>query len=249
MGRVTAQGNMVFSFPDSFSYEFILGFKNLILNTLSLPPSTTISHVLSEHGYYVTGVPITHPVKGTKLSEDDLLSELRTNNPDVPITRVVILPPSNNPKFANSQLGSANFFVSSKNADTADKIVFNTNPFLIFHSPCRVQHKREKKDFIFCSRCFKIGSHETPQCKLKAALCKFCTSPSGSSSQHNSHCALCINDGNLGTDCLHPPICRNCLGSHTSDSPLCPLWSKYKLHGSLLAKYQSEIRKSRIDDE
>ena len=64
MGRVTAQGNMVFSFPDSFSFEFILGFKNLILNALSLPSSTIISHVLSEQGYYVSGIPITHPVKG-----------------------------------------------------------------------------------------------------------------------------------------------------------------------------------------
>ncbi|PAV20270.1 hypothetical protein PNOK_0289700 [Pyrrhoderma noxium] len=106
MGRVTAQGNMVFSFPDSFSFEFILGFKNLILNALSLPSSTTISHVLSEQGYYVSGIPITHPVKGSKLSEEDLLSELRNNNPDVPITRVVLLPSSNNPKFANSQLGA-----------------------------------------------------------------------------------------------------------------------------------------------
>ncbi|PAV21545.1 hypothetical protein PNOK_0150200 [Pyrrhoderma noxium] len=249
MGRVTAQGNIVFSFPDTFSFELILGFKNLILNALSLPLSTVISHVLSEHGYYVTGIPISHPVKGSKLSEDDLLSELRTNNPDIPITRVVILPPSNNPKFANSQLGSANFFISSKNADMADKIIFNMNPFLIFHSPCRVQRKREKKDFIFCSRCFKIGSHETSQCKLKVALCKFCTSPSGSSSQHNTHCALCINDGNLGTECIHPPTCRNCLGPHAFDFPLCPLWSKFKLHGNLLAKYQSTIRNSRIDDE
>ena len=247
MGRITSQGNMVLCFPPAFSYDLILGFKNIILNTLSLPLSTDISPVTVEQGYYITGVPINHPYTGLKLTEEALLKELKTSYPDIPFTKVNILPPSNNPKFAGSQLGSANAFVLSSDAEKADDIIFNNLPFIVFHSRCRVMHKREKKRFIFCSRCFKIGSHETSSCRLKSALCKFCTLPSGSSSQHNSHCPNCVLEGNLGTDCSHPPTCRNCLGAHESDSPLCPEWNKYKLHGIYLTRYQAAIRRSRID--
>ncbi|PAV19092.1 hypothetical protein PNOK_0593600 [Pyrrhoderma noxium] len=247
MGRITAQGNMVFCFPNNFSFDLIMGFKNIILNTLSLTHDTLISPVTMEHGYYITGVPIKHPDTGLLLTESDLLKELKINYPDVPFIKANILPPSNNPKFAGSQLGSANIFVSMSNAAKADDIIFNNLPFIIFHAKCKVSHKKEKKPFIFCARCYKIGSHETSSCKLKSSLCKFCTNPSGASSQHNSHCQFCISEGNLGTDCAHPPTCRNCLGSHTSDSPSCPEWTKFKLHGIYLTRYQAAVRKSRID--
>ncbi|PAV17063.1 hypothetical protein PNOK_0712700 [Pyrrhoderma noxium] len=247
MGRITAQGNMVFCFPNSFSFDLIMGFKNIILNTLSLPNDTVISPVTLEHGYYITGVPIKHPDTGLPLTEAALLKELKINFPDVPFVKANILPPSNNPKFAGSQLGSANIFVSMSDAAKADDIIFNNLPFIIFHSKCRVTHKKEKKPFIFCSRCYKIGSHETSSCKLKSSLCKFCTNPSGTSSQHNSHCHYCISEGNLGTECIHPHTCRNCLGSHPSDSPLCPEWLKFKLHGIYLTRYQAAVRKNRID--
>ncbi|PAV19956.1 hypothetical protein PNOK_0489000 [Pyrrhoderma noxium] len=247
MGRITAQGNMVFCFPNTFSFDLIMGFKNIILNTLSLPNDTAISPVTMEHGYYITGVPIKHPDTGLPLTESALLKELKINYPDVPFIKANILPPSNNPKFAGSQLGSANIFVSISDAAKADDIIFNNLPFIIFHAKCRVTHKKEKKPFIFCSRCYKIGSHEASSYKLKSALCKFCTNPSGTSSQHNSHCLHCISEGNLGTDCAHPSTCRNCLGSHTSDSPLCLEWLKFKLHGIYLTRYQAAVRKLRID--
>ncbi|PAV16894.1 hypothetical protein PNOK_0695800 [Pyrrhoderma noxium] len=112
MGRITAQGNMVLCFPNSFSFDLIIGFKNIILNTLSLPHDTLISPVTSEHGYYITGVPIKHPDTGLPLTESALLKELKINYPDVPFIKANILPLSNNPKFAGSQLGSANIFVS-----------------------------------------------------------------------------------------------------------------------------------------
>ena len=247
MGRITAQGNMVLCFPHSFSFDLIMGFKNIILNTLSLPNDTFISAVTNEHGYYITGVPIKHPDTGLPLTESALLKELKINYPDVPFIKANILPPSNNPKFAGSQLGSANIFVSMSDASKADDIIFNNLPFIIFHSKCRVTHKKEKKPFVFCSRCYKIGLHDTSSCKLKSSLCKFCTNPSGASSQHNSHCHHCISEGNLGTECAHPPTCRNCLGAHTSDSPLYPEWLKYKLHGIYLTRYQATVRKTRID--
>ncbi|PAV17666.1 hypothetical protein PNOK_0615200 [Pyrrhoderma noxium] len=247
MGRITAQGNMVFCFPNTFSFDLIMGFKNIILNTLSLPNNTSISLVTMEHGYYITGVPIKHPDTGLPLTESALLKELKINYPDVPFIKANILPPSNNPKFAGSQLGSANIFVSISDAGKADDIIFNNLPFILFHSKCRVTRKKEKKPFIFCSRCYKIGSYEASSCKLKSALCKFCTNPSGTSSQHNSHCHHCISEGNLGTDCAHPSTCRNCLGPHTSDSPLCPEWLKFKLHGIYLTRYQAAVRKTRID--
>ena len=39
MGRITAQGNMVFCFPNTFSFDLIMGFKNIIFNTLVMKPS------------------------------------------------------------------------------------------------------------------------------------------------------------------------------------------------------------------
>ena len=247
MGKIIAQGNMVFCFPNTFSFDLIMGFKKIILNTLSLSHETAIAPVTIEHGYYITGVPIKHPDTRLPLTEAALLKELKINYPDIPFIKANILPPSNNPKFAGSQLGSANIFVSISDATKADDIIFNNLSFIIFHAKCRVTHKKEKKPFIFCVRCYKIGSHETSSCKLKSSLYKFCTNPSGASSQHNSHCHYCISEGNLGTDCSHPPTCQNCLGPHVSDSPLCPEWLKFKLHGIYLTRYQAAIRNLRID--
>ena len=222
MGRITTQGNLVFCFPPTFSFDLILGFKNLILNTFSLSLFTPISSVTSEQGYYISSIPINHPIKGTPLSEADLLAELKLNNPDVPFTKVKILPSNPNPRFMGSQLISTNAFVLSKDAAKADDIIFNNLLFLLFHTSCRVMHKREKKKFIFCSKCFKIGQHESSKCKLKSALCKLCINLSGSSAQHNAHCILCIAEGNLGSSCSHPPTCCNCLEHHASNFPLCP---------------------------
>ena len=93
---------MVFCFPSSFSFDLILGFKNIILNTLSLSPSTIISPITTEQGYYIIGVPINHSDSSLKLTETALLKELKINYPNVPFTKVNILPPSNNLKFTGS---------------------------------------------------------------------------------------------------------------------------------------------------
>lgn len=134
MGHITSQENMVFCFPSFFSYNLILRFKNIILNTLSLSLSTIILPVTIEQGYYITGVLINHPNTGLKLSESDPLKELKINYPNVLFTKVNILPLSNNLKFAESQLSSANVFVLSSDADKIDDIIFNNLPFIIFHS-------------------------------------------------------------------------------------------------------------------
>ena len=132
---------MVFYFLSSFLYDLILGFKNIILNTLSLSLSTIILPVTIEQGYYITGVPINYSNTGLKLSEAALFKKLKTNYPNVPLTKVNILPSFNNPKFAGSQLGSINAFVLLSDAEKADNIIFNNLPFIIFHSYCRVMHK------------------------------------------------------------------------------------------------------------
>ena len=182
------------------------------------------------------------------MSEADLLVELKLNNPDVPFTKVKILPSNPNPRFVGSQLISANAFVLSKAAAKADDIIFNNLPFLLFYTSCQVMHKREKKKFIFCSKCFKIGQHKSSKCKLKSALCKLCINPSGSSAQHNTHCILCISEGNLGSSYPHPPTCHNCLGHHASDFPLCSEWSKYKLHRHYLSRFQAALRAHQNND-
>ena len=237
MGCITAQKNLVFYFPSSFSFELILGFKNLIFNALSLPLSTPISSVTSEQGYYISGISINHSLIGTPLSEANLLAKLKLNNPDVLFTKVKILSSNPNSRFKGSQLISANVFVFSKDAAKADNIIFNNLSFLLFHTSCHVMHKHEKKKFIFCSKCFKIGQHETSKCKLKSALCKLCINPSGSSAQHNAHYILCISEGNLGFFCFHPPTCCNCLGHHAFDFPLYPEWSKFKLYRNYLSRF------------
>ena len=73
-----------------------------------------------EQGYYITSVPINHSDTSLKLFEAVLFKELKTNYPDIPFTKVNILPSFNNPKFAGSQLGSANAFVLSLDAEKAD---------------------------------------------------------------------------------------------------------------------------------
>ena len=153
-----------------------------------------------------------------------------------------LLPRSTNPKFASSQLCSANAFVLTQDAAKADDIIFNNLPFIVFHSPCKVMHRREKKNFVFCSKCFKIGSHTAAKCPLREPLCKRCTILTGSTKSHNNHCLDCIASGSLGSDCPHPPTCRNCFGPHDSDFPLCPEWSKYKLSGQYLSKFQAALR-------
>ena len=76
---------MVFCFLSSFSYDLILGFKNIFLNTFSLSLSTTISPITTEQGYYITSVLINHPDTGLKLTKTALLKELKINYPDIPL--------------------------------------------------------------------------------------------------------------------------------------------------------------------
>ena len=175
-----------------------------------------------KQGYYITGVPINHPDTGLKLMESALFKELKINYPNVSFTKVNILPSLNNPKFASSQLGSTNTFVLLLNTEKSDDIIFNNLPFIISHSHCHIMHKWEKKKFIFCSCCYKIGTYKILSCRLKSAFYKFYTIPSGSSSQYNSHCPSCVLERNLGTECAYPPTCHNCLEAYESNSPLCP---------------------------
>ena len=102
MSRITAQDNIVFCFSPTFSFDLIIGFKNLILSALSLPFSTIISPIIIKQGYYILEISINNSILREPLMEHDLLIKFHLNNPNILFTKVNILSCFSNFKFADS---------------------------------------------------------------------------------------------------------------------------------------------------
>ena len=102
IGHITTQDNIVFCFSSTFSFDLIIGFKNLILSTLSLPFSTIISLIIIKQRYYILEIPINNSILREPLIEHNLLIKFHLNNPNILFTKVNILPCFSNSKFADS---------------------------------------------------------------------------------------------------------------------------------------------------
>jgi len=100
------------------------------------------------------------------------------------------------------------------------------NPLIYFGVPCHLTRWTEKINLVRCSRCWKYGDKQHPDCPVRCGKC----GGGHHEDTHNVDCKKCVasdidheerKKGN--TVCTHPLSCPNCSRPHHAEDTDCPM--------------------------